>query len=300
MHPPDEREGQRIDNFLLTSCKKLSRSGVYSLLRKGKIQVHRRRVPPHYRLKIGDEISVPLGLLTHQQSPPLLSASLRAQLTRAVLYEDQLYMVISKPAGLASHGGSNIKIGLIESLRALYADQYPQLELAHRLDRGTSGCVVIAKTRAALLQIHEYQRTGQVKKSYLAMCSGHWSQDCVIEKPISFNGKRRGMRAGFVTNEGGQWARTHFAVCAYTSDSTWLSITPDSGRMHQIRIHALYAGHPLIGDDLYGDWRVNRRWREHGMHRLFLHACAIQWPHVFVRAPCPNDIFWVAQKFATI
>ncbi len=286
--------GQRIDNFLLTALKGVPRSRIYRLLRKGEVRVNKGRAKPEYRLKEGDIVRLP-PVRTGAPERPLVDAGRFAWLNDRILYEDDSLLVIDKPPGLAVHGGSGVSVGLIEALRALRGEG-AALELAHRLDRDTSGCLIIAKTREALLGLHRLLKEGGLRKTYLALLVGRWKGgnldvDVALEKGRDVAGEKRVAVAAE-----GQAARSHFRPRDRYRDATLVEIDLHTGRTHQARVHAAHLGHPVAGDEKYGDRDDNRRYRKLGIRRLFLHALRLSFPHpvtgqtLTVESPLPDDL----------
>ena len=287
--------GQRIDNFLLTQLKGAPRSLIYRILRRGEVRVNKGRVKPSHRLAAGDQVRLPPLRLSVQAEPPRPSPGAAARLEAAVIYEDELLLVLDKPAGMAVHGGSGISLGVIETLRALRPGA--ELELVHRLDRDTSGCLVIAKRRSALRRLHAQLREGEVDKRYLALLAGRLPKrrvDC--RAPLRKNLLRGGERMVQVDLAEGKPARTVFRTVKALGPLTLAEAELDTGRTHQIRVHAAHLGAPVAGDDKYGDAQINARLRSLGLKRLFLHAAALSFrpsddrPPVRVEAPLPEAL----------
>ena len=271
-------DGQRIDNFLLRELKGVPKSRIYNLLRRGEVRVNKGRVKAEQRLHTGDVVRIPPIRVAVEAAVPGVSTALSDRLDDAILFEDEGLLVVDKPAGLAVHGGSGVSLGLIEALRAM-RPQARFLELVHRLDRDTSGCIMVAKKRSALLTLHSALRGDGVDKRYLALAVGAWPQQRTrVEAPLEKNTLRSGERVVRVST-GGKSAVTEFKVLESFPIVTLLEAAPITGRTHQIRVHAQYAGHPLAGDDKYGDNATNTRFRELGLKRLFLHAhtLAFEW-----------------------
>jgi 23S rRNA pseudouridine955/2504/2580 synthase len=271
-----EAAGQRLDNYLIARLKGAPRSLVYRIIRGGEVRVNGGRVRPDRRLEAGDRVRVP-PLRTSQGTPAIPSRRVIDGLAARIVYEDDGLLVIDKPSGLAVHGGSGVSCGLIEALRALRAD-CAHLELVHRLDRDTSGCVMVAKKRSMLRHLHEALREGRIRKSYLTLVRGRWprrrvSVRAALEKNVMSSGERV-VRA----EDTGKAAETRFAVRQYYRDATLLEAVPLTGRTHQIRVHAQLSGHPIAGDPKYGDREFNRLMRDSGLQRLFLHAAALDLP----------------------
>ncbi|MBY6063143.1 23S rRNA pseudouridine(955/2504/2580) synthase RluC [Pseudidiomarina sediminum] len=269
---------QRIDNFLLAQLKGVPKSLVYRILRKGEVRVNKKRVKPDYRLKGGDEVRIPPVRVAEKN--PLPSANLeRVQaLTSQILYEDDVLMVLNKPAGLAVHGGSGLQFGLIESLRALRPDA-KHLELVHRLDRETSGCILVSKRRSALRSLHEQLRNKTMDKRYLALVRGQWQSHVKqVAAPLQKNTLKSGERVVRVDAEG-KPSETRFSIQQRFTHATLVEASPITGRTHQIRVHALHAGHPIACDPKYGDPVFDQLMQELGLNRLFLHAHRLRFSH---------------------
>jgi 23S rRNA pseudouridine955/2504/2580 synthase len=286
--------GQRLDNFLLGSLKGVPRSHVYRLIRSGQVRVNSGRVGPGYRLQAGDQVRVP-PVAAAPAVPRTVQAGTLDWLRERIIYEDARLLVLDKPAGLAAHGGSGVSLGAIEALRALLPDQ-PDLELAHRLDRATSGCLLVAKRRSALRTVHALLREGAVDKRYLALVKGRWRAGTTrIDAPLMTD-RRRGDDRVKVDPQG-KHARSEFRLVeAFGKVASLVEVSLSTGRTHQIRVHAAHAGHPLAGDDRYGDRQFNAQLAPRGLHRMFLHArsIAFRWPETgedfAVSAPLPDEL----------
>jgi 23S rRNA pseudouridine955/2504/2580 synthase len=266
--------GQRIDNFLLRRLKGVPRSVIYRILRRGEVRVNARRIGPDYRLVAGDRVRVPPVRAAAERPAPQPGAGLAATLAASVLYEDDRLLVVNKPAGLAVHGGSGLSYGVIEALRAL-RPRDRELELVHRLDRDTSGCLMVAKRRSLLRLLHGLQREGRIEKTYLALLAGRWRRGAArVDAPLRKSVLQGGERMVRVAADGKE-AVTEFRAIRRLADSTLVEATLVTGRTHQIRVHAAHQGTPILGDAKYGDAEANRRYRELGLRRLFLHAAAL-------------------------
>lgn len=271
-----EDAGQRVDNFLRKQLPGVPKSRLYRLLRKGEVRINGSRVRADYRLQQGDQVRIPPARLRPSGSPPPAAAA--ARLAERVLFEDDRLLVIDKPAGTAVHGGSGISFGVIEQLRVA-RPELENLSLVHRLDRETSGCLVLAKRRSALRALHESFREGRVEKNYLALVAGDWQAgERLVDAPLCVQNRAGGERHVVVSPEG-KPAATRFRL-SRRYDGRWslLQCQPLSGRTHQIRVHAAHAGHPLVVDDRYGDPGANEVARKRGLQRLFLHAQSIAFP----------------------
>lgn len=292
-----EDSGQRIDNFLMRHLKGVPRSHVYRLLRTGQVRVNKGRSKPTYRLKEGDSVRLPPVRredASEKAAAPPPNRALK-ELESRILFEDERVLVLNKPSGMAVHGGSGLSFGVIEALRALRPNA-PFLELAHRLDRETSGVLVIAKKRSALRRLHELLREGKVEKRYLTLVAGSWSRK---QDEIRLSLKKQQLRGGerMVEVRGdGKESVSEFRALEYYPGATMMEVDIHTGRTHQIRVQAAHVGHPVVGDDKYGDRETNRVFREKGLKRLFLHAVSIgfAWPdsgeRVDVHAPLDDDL----------
>lgn len=270
---PDQA-GQRLDNFLASALKGLPRGRLYRIVRKGEVRVNRGRVRFDYRLRAGDRVRIP-PIRQPRRSGDAPDPELVARLEAAIVAEDEDVIVVDKPAGYAVHGGTGIAHGVIEALRA---SRGRGLQLVHRLDRGTSGCLLLAKNRRAAARVGEALRSGACEKRYLVLLRGHLSTGTRVQAPLVY-GRRQGERRGWV-DAGGKAAATRIAVRAlYRSGeltATLAEARPETGRMHQIRVHAAHLGHPVAGDRRYGDEAFNTGLRERlGLGRVFLHAHAL-------------------------
>ncbi len=287
--------GQRVDNFLLTRIKGAPRALIYRIVRKGEVRVNKKRVKADTRLALGDMVRIPPLKLSPREAVREVSDNLRNLLAGSVLVEGRDWLVINKPSGLAVHGGSGVKIGLIEALRQVRED-LDFLELVHRLDRDTSGCLLLAKSRPALLTLNDSLKQHRMDKQYLALVAGRWSarRDFVAARLDRYelgNGERR-----VRVDPAGKVARTRFAVREAFSRVTLVEAEPVTGRTHQIRVHAAHAGHPLLGDDKYGSRESQKLAASLGLSRLFLHAASLTFPEptsgrpVQIKAPLPDEL----------
>jgi 23S rRNA pseudouridine955/2504/2580 synthase len=266
------------------------------LLRKGEVRVNKKRIEPSYRLQAGDLIRLPPMQL---EAKPALSstpsARLIALLRDSILYEDDGLLIINKPAGIPVHGGTNVSLGVIEALRIIYPT-LKHLELAHRLDRDTSGCLILAKKRGVLKELHDLMRSGQVHKVYYALTKGQWRpEELRVEVPLLKNHLSSGERVVRVDKEG-KPSLTVFAAAESFKTTMLVEATLHTGRTHQIRVHARYRSHPIAGDDKYGDKEFNKTLREQGFKRMFLHAHLIEFTlpssgeAISVRAPLDEEL----------
>jgi 23S rRNA pseudouridine955/2504/2580 synthase len=264
----DEHAGQRIDNFLARHLKGVPKSHVYRILRSGEVRVNKGRVKPSYHLASHDRVRIP-PVRTGEHAAAVPNA-LQARLEAAILLEDHDLIVLNKVAGLPVHGGSGRRYGVIEALRQA-RPHAPMLELAHRLDHDTSGCLLIAKSRPMLSALHELLRAGAVEKRYRALVAGAWRGGArKITAPLTRAAGR------MLVREDGKPTVSLFKPVDRFERSTLVEVRIATGRMHQIRAHAAHLGHPIAGDQKYGDFAFNRRMRAYGLRRLFLHAAGLR------------------------
>lgn len=277
--------GQRIDNFLARHLKDVPRSLIYRILRIGEVRVNGRRARPEYRLSEGDRIRLPPLQREERGAPKQPSKSLRDFIADTIIYEDRELIVVNKPAGVAVHGGSGLSFGVIEALRALHPE-LKELDLVHRLDRETSGCLLIAKRRSALRELHALLRERQMEKTYLALVVGHWPFGTkTIDLPVKTNLKQGGERIVRVHAEGQEAISTFTPVQHFRKLASLLSVSIGTGRTHQIRVHAAHAGYPIAGDEKYGDREKDSKLKEYGLQRMFLHAHSLSFPRPGMREP---------------
>src|ERR1700733_6537418 len=290
-----DEAGQRVDNFLMRHFKTVPRSRVYRLLRKGEVRVNRKRVDAEYRIREGDEGRLPPGRIESGGELPQPSSSLLDLMERAVIFQDKHLLVIDKPAGVAVHGGSGLSFGIIEALRASRPRE--TLELVHRLDRDTSGCLLVARDRSTLTALHALIRNGGMHKTYMALVAGSWQLGTKrIDAPLATDNRQHGERHVRVAEAGKDSVSVFKPVQFFGSLATLMEVDIPTGRTHQIRVHASCAGHPLLGDDKYGDRVRNADLKSHGLKRTFLHAqsVAFDWPGsgvpFHVSAPLPKEL----------
>lgn len=270
--------GQRIDNFLRTQLKGVPKSMIYRILRKGEVRVNKGRVKPEYKLQADDLIRIPPVRVAEEKDTPNPKLEKVAELENCILFEDDRILVINKPSGTAVHGGSGLSFGLIEGLRALRPDA-KFMELVHRLDRDTSGCILIAKKRSALRHLHAQLREGQMDKRYQALVAGQWPENRFkVKAPLLKNVLQSGERLVSV-NDSGKPSETRYRILTRYEDATLVEASPITGRTHQIRVHCQHAGHPIACDPKYGDSGFDETMKSRGLKRLFLHAASIQFLH---------------------
>jgi 23S rRNA pseudouridine955/2504/2580 synthase len=276
---------------------------IYRIIRKGEVRVNKGRVKPEYKLKGGDYLRVPPVRVSEPNELPSTNLSKVASLESHILYEDDVLIVLNKPSGMAVHGGSGLSFGVIESLRALRPQQ-KFLELVHRLDRATSGCLLIAKKRSALKHIHEQLRLKTVDKRYQALVHGIWAQNRFkVKAPLQKNVLKSGERMVFVNPEG-KPSETKYRILNQYEDATLVEASPVTGRTHQIRVHCQHAGHSIALDDKYGEQAFDARMKSLGLNRLFLHAHSIRFIHpktseqVRYEAPLDSQLTSVLEKLS--
>ncbi len=273
-----EFAGQRIDNFLRTQLKGAPKTLIYRILRKGEVRVNKGRIKPEYKLQAGDVVRVPPLRLAERDEPAPLALGLLERLEKAIVYEDKALIVLNKPAGIAVHGGSGLNYGVIEAFRQLRPDA-KDIELVHRLDRDTSGLLMIAKKRSMLRHLHEALRGDGVDKRYMALVRGNWpAAKKKISAPLLKNNLRSGERMVEVNPEGKEALTVFRVLRRFGEFATLVEASPITGRTHQIRVHAKHAGHSIAGDSKYGDEDFTREIRDLGGKRLFLHAYALAVP----------------------
>ena len=284
-----EHQGQRIDNFLIGLLKGVPKSRIYRILRKGEVRINKGRIQASYRLQEGDLVRIPPVRVAERQAPKPDNRLLQ-RLNEAILFEDKRFLVLNKHSGLAVHGGSGLRYGAIEAMRALRPEE-KQLELVHRLDRDTSGCLLIAKRRSALRILHDLMRSNGIDKRYLALVDGNWTDDRIeVDAPLLKNMLKSGERVVRVDPRGKQ-ALTRFHILQRFENCMLVEAKLVTGRTHQIRVHAAHLGTPILGDEKYGDSGRNQALRRLGLNRLFLHAGSLRfrWPEdgqeLYISAP---------------
>ena len=296
----ENRAGQRLDNFLIGQLKGVPKSRLYRLLRRGEVRVNRGRVGPDYRLQEGDSVRLP----PVREAPPRELVARPEEfewLADRILYEDDALLAIDKPAGFAVHGGSGVGVGVIEAMR-LVRPAAPFIELVHRLDRATSGCLLLAKSRPVLLALHQLLQAGDIDKRYLALVKGRWrGGPAELSAPLARD-RYRGQERLVGVSEEGKEAETRFVPKGTYGPATLVEIHLLTGRTHQARVHATHLGHPIAGDDKYGDREFNRKLRPLGLRRLFLHAASLRFRHPIsgrkmeFEAPVPPELTTVLER----
>ena len=279
----DEAAGQRIDNFLLRLAKGVPKSHVYRILRSGEVRVNKGRVGADCRLKPGDVVRVPPIRVADRPAEPVVPAR-----EFATVFEDEALAIIDKPAGVAVHGGSGVSFGVIEQLRRA-RPQAKFLELAHRLDRETSGLLIVAKKRSALTRLHDLFRDGGIAKRYLALVRGRWMNPVQhVKLPLHKYLNAEGERRVAVSREG-KAAHSVVRLVARWENFSLVEVELKTGRTHQIRVHLAHLGFPIAGDEKYGDFSLNRDLQKAGLKRMFLHAARLSLPHPLAGPPIELD-----------
>lgn len=294
------REGQRLDNFLIATLKGVPKSRIYRILRRGEVRINRGRTRPDYRLQAGDIVRIP-PIRTAAAPAKIADNQDFSWLDQRIIHEDEHLIAIDKPAGLAVHGGSGLSFGLIEALRQ-WRPNAPMLELVHRLDRETSGCLLIAKSRPALLAMHGQLQEGDVDKRYLALIKGSWRSGVRrVQAGLEKNHPSSPTRMVRVAEEG-KAATSEFTPQRKFEGMMLVEIKLLTGRTHQARVHAVHLGHPIAGDDKYGDREFNRHLRGLGLKRLFLHAASLNFKHpvlaskMRIQSPLAPDLAAVLEQ----
>ncbi|BBP00293.1 RluA family pseudouridine synthase [Sulfuriferula nivalis] len=292
----ESSEGQRIDNFLARHLKGVPKSHLYRILRSGEVRVNKGRVDAARKLQLGDEVRIPPVRVAEPEHKPVTHLPKGGmRLMDQVLYRDDALLIINKPAGMAVHGGSGVSLGVVEQLR-LELPECKFLELAHRLDRETSGALILATKRSALVKLHDMFRDGGMDKRYLALVYGQWKNPVQhiklpLYKYLNADGERRVM-----VREDGKVAHTIFRLQKSWSEFSLLEAELKTGRTHQIRVHLAHSGFPIAGDDKYGDFPLNKDLARRGLKRMFLHAWQLTLPHpltdevLTISVPLPPEL----------
>jgi 23S rRNA pseudouridine955/2504/2580 synthase len=298
-----ENQGQRLDKVLGQLLLGVPRSRIFRLIRRGEVRVNGRRAGPQQRLAAGDSVRLPPVREIAADAPRRVPAALIQAVERAIIHEDERLLVLDKPAGLAVHGGSGLSFGVIEALRASRPTE--TLELAHRLDRDTSGCLIVARRGSALRALHALLREGEVQKSYLTLLAGRWKLGHKsIDAPLRTDLRVGGERTVKVDAQGKD-ALTEFKLIEhYGARATLVEAILHTGRTHQIRVHAAYCGHPVLGDAKYGLEAINSELAGLGLKRMFLHAHSLSfsWPdgaEQSFSAPLPNELRAVLDQLSS-
>jgi len=291
----EDNSDQRLDNFLITRLKGVPKSHIYRIVRKGEVRVNKGRVDVKYRLVAGDIVRIPPVRVAERSEELYVPQGLQAALQQGILFEDEGFLIVNKPAGFAVHGGSGVSSGIIEGLRLIRPEAH-FLELVHRLDKDTSGCLLIAKKRSALRKLQALFRESQIQKTYQALLSGQWARKkLIVTAPLLKNISKGGERI-VVISQSGKAAETLFTRLQLFGNATLVEASPKTGRTHQIRVHAASLGHPIVGDERYGEDEVNKAFKNKGYKRMFLHAKTLRFQHpvtgivMTISAPLPLQL----------
>lgn len=291
----EDNSNQRLDNFLITLLKGVPKSHIYRIVRKGEVRVNKGRIDVKYRLAAGDIVRIPPVRVAERTEQSFVTQNLKDALLQGILFEDDSFLILNKPAGFPVHGGTGVSSGIIEGLRLIRPEAH-FLELVHRLDRDTSGCLLIAKKRSALRKLHESFRDDRVKKTYQALLTGQWARKkLVVTAPLLKNVSQGGERM-VVISQSGKAAETLFKRLQLFRNATLVEASPKTGRTHQIRVHAASLGHPIVGDERYGLDEANRVFKNKGYKRMFLHAETLKFQHpdtgvlMNISAPLPSHL----------
>ncbi len=274
----EHQHDQRLDNFLLGRLKGVPKTLIYRIIRKGEVRINGKRAKPDSRVETGDRVRVPPVRTAERGEAPKPGSQLAERLRAAILLDDPAFMVLNKPAGLAVHAGTGANLGVIEAMRQLYPE-WPGLELVHRLDKGTSGCLLLAKTGKARKRLMDAFREHEVRKTYHAIVTGSWPARLKRVDAALLRQPERGGQRRVELDEDGKDASTEFGILRQLQQATLVEARPLTGRTHQIRVHAASAGCPLLGDDKYAEQPQGRLQQLAGSKRLFLHAAALNFPH---------------------
>lgn len=275
----DDQDGQRLDNFLKTRLKGVPKSKLYRIIRKGEVRINKKRAKPDSRVQANDIVRIPPVRVAEKEAQPLVGDRILSLIAERILYEDEGLIVLNKPSGIAVHGGSGLSFGVIEALRQMRPES-TFLELVHRLDRDTSGCLMIAKKRSVLKRLHAHLREGGLDKTYCALVVGRWKgRQHRVDSPLQKFHLPSGERVVKVSREG-KPSLTEFALLEHLQGATLVEAKPITGRTHQIRVHTQFSGHPIAGDDKYTSRTQNEPFKAIGLKRLFLHAVKIRIPGV--------------------
>ena len=296
----EDEAGQRLDNYVQKHLRDVPRTRVYRIIRKGEVRVNGKRAGPETRVSVGDKVRIPPVRMLPAADPAKPPSDMVTRMREAIVHEDERLLVIDKPAGVAVHGGSGVSFGVIEALRAGRPEEY--FELAHRLDRDTSGILIVARKGAALRTLHELLREEGFEKRYLALVKGPWDLgEKRIDAPLRTDTRVGGERTVKVAAGGKPSVSIFRPVQFFGRTATLMEVILETGRTHQIRVHAQHAGHPVAGDEKYGDADFNGVMRELGLRRMFLHASSVsfQWPEggeFSINTPLPAELGAVLDK----
>ena len=295
-------ETQKIDNFLLKILKNVPKSHIYKILRSGEVRVNKKRIDTSYRLKIDDQVRIPPIAIEVERAPRVIEPKQQqtAWLETNIIYEDDALLAINKPSGYAVHGGSGLNFGVIELIRHA-RPKAKFLELVHRIDRETSGILLIAKKRSALVNMHDMMRHNRMEKKYIMMVEGEWTQpkktvELMLKKTFTQGGERRVNVTDGEDDSQNQMSKTIFYLKKSLGTYSLLEAKLITGRTHQLRVQLAYLGFPILGDDKYGDFALNKALQKKGLKRMFLHAFSMKMKHPLteklleLKAPLPHEL----------
>jgi len=282
-------ENRRIDNFLFKLFKSVPKSMIYKIIRIGKVRINKKKIKPKQKLIYGDIVQIPYIKINKNKNFSFkISYKQKKLLTSSILYEDKFILVVNKPSGIAVHGGSGIDFGIIESFREI-KPECNYLELVHRLDRETSGVLVLAKKYSILTFLHKQWKESRIKKKYVAIVHGHWSKRNTVVKNFLLKKIDSNCKKSVFINEKGKLSKTFFKVNKYNKSTTLMEITPVTGRTHQIRVHSACLGHPIVFDERYGNKELDNRLKNcFSEKKLFLHAKSLSFQY-----PCKKKFFFI-------
>lgn len=296
----DDIEGQRIDNFLFRHFGKIPKSRVYQMLRKGEVRVNKGRIKQTYKLKAGDTLRLPPVYLDKEKSNEA-PRYLQEKIVKSIIYEDEGIIVINKPAGVVVHSGSAQDYGVIEAFRAS-GEKYEKIELVHRLDKDTSGCLILAKSISVLRDLHKIINNGEISKIYTTLLAGRLKKEKItVNKALSKNPENERI---VTVEQGGKEAISIFQREKLYDEASLVNVDLITGRTHQIRVHSTSIGHPVLGDTKYGDRKLNREYRKKGLKRMFLHARSISFispvtgKKIMIEAPLDEKLINFLDKLA--
>ena len=268
-----ESKGMRLDNYLISLLKGIPKSKIYSIIRKGEVRLNSKRIKPRHKIQEGDIVRIPpLKIIENETVKP--SSNIVEIIKEKIIFEDKSILVINKPVGIASHGGSGISLGLIEIVRQIIPS-YENVQLVHRLDKDTSGCIVLTKKKSVLREMHNELRNHSVEKKYVAITKGHWQQNSIDVNLNLLKLKNKSGEQKVKVSDEGKESITKFKVIKQNKNFSQINCTLLTGKTHQIRVHCQYIEHPIMGDRKYGDKDFNKLAKKIGITRMMLHASSI-------------------------
>jgi len=268
-----ESKGMRLDNYLISLLKGIPKSKIYSIIRKGEVRLNSKRIKPRHKIQEGDIVRIPpLKIIENETVKP--SSNIVEIIKEKIIFEDKSILVINKPVGIASHGGSGISLGLIEIVRQIIPS-YENVQLVHRLDKDTSGCIVLTKKKSVLREMHNELRNHSVEKKYVAITKGHWQQNSIDVNLNLLKLKNKSGEQKVKVSDEGKESITKFKVIKQNKNFSQINCTLLTGKTHQIRVHCQHLEHPIMGDRKYGDKDFNKLAKKIGITRMMLHASSI-------------------------